>query len=59
MSEIAEMTLVIPGSMNSPGVPSYPWSPADISEMGENERKSYLRILREYREKWSEHHNKK
>ena len=59
MSDVVELTLSVPGSMNSPGVPSFPWSPEVIENMGEAERVNYLRSLRDYRKKWFDSHKKK
>lgn len=43
------MTMVIPGSIDRRGSPSYPWSPEEIEELTEVERKIYLDHLREVR----------
>lgn len=52
LQEIAEMTMVFPGSMEQVALPAYPWSPSVIEEMPEVERKFYLRVLRDTREQY-------
>jgi hypothetical protein len=59
MMEICEMVMTIPGSMNSPGSPSFPWSPGEIEEMRDAERRAYLNLIREHRKAWADAHSKK
>lgn len=59
MSDVVELTLTVPGSMNSPGVPSFPWSPEVIENLGESERRGYVTALRDYRQKWFDSQSKK
>ena len=54
MKEIAEMTMVFPGSMTFMGSPSYPWSPDLIENLPEWERKGYLRILENTRKEMAD-----
>ena len=47
MREVAEMTMTF-GGMEP--IPSYPWSPDDIMDLDEMERKAYLEALRDQRQ---------
>lgn len=49
MTEIAELTIAVPGSMERAGAPHFPWPPDVIENMEEEERKGYLEIIREQR----------
>jgi len=47
------MTMGIPGSWLSPGVPSFSgWTPDVIEALPEGDRKYYLEYLRKTREDW-------
>ena len=52
LHDIAEMTMAFPGSMEQYAMPAYPWAPAVIEEMPEQEREFYLQVLRTTREQY-------